>query len=227
MKSDTNTPVVEKDPLPEGETARAGDDSTEDAGETRSPRDLGGETADSPAKDESAEIGRASKRMVRLSSIARRDAVMALLIAIAVVSTVIAAVCGWKLKNGNDTDAAGRAAQRAAEQYALALTSIDSNNLDRDFATVLDGATGEFKDMYSQSSAQLKQLLIDNKATGHGTVVDSAVKSASDDRAEVLLFVDQTVTNTASPDPRVDRSRMLMTMERVDGRWLAAKVSLS
>jgi Mce-associated membrane protein len=39
-------------------------------------------------------------------------------------------------------------------------------------------------------------------------------------------MVDQTVTNAARPDSRVDRNRMKMTMEKVDGRWLASKVEL-
>src|SRR5690606_10853482 len=143
-----------------------------------------------------------------------------------VALAVAAAVLGRRMRSRTDTDAAGRAAQEAAEKYAMALTSIDSKDLDSDFATVLDGATGAFKDMYGQSSAQLKQLLIDNNATGQGAVVDSAIKSASEDRAEILLFVDQTVTNSAAPEPRIDRSRVVMTMEKVDGRWLAAQVTL-
>jgi Mce-associated membrane protein len=103
---------------------------------------------------------------------------------------------------------------------------VDSGTLDRDFAAVLDGSTGEFHDMYTRSSGQLRQLLLDNKATGKGTVLDAAVKSATETKVEVLLFIDQTVTNTASADPRVDRSRVLMTMELVDGRWLASRVYL-
>ena len=59
---------------------------------------------------------------------------------------------------------AGQADGRST--YAQVLTSIDANNVDQNFAQVLDGATGEFKDMYSKSSDQLRQLLIDNKAIG-------------------------------------------------------------
>jgi Mce-associated membrane protein len=42
----------------------------------------------------------------------------------------------------------------------------------------------------------------------------------------VLLFVDQSVSNTTVPDPRIDRSRIKMTMEFVDGRWRASQVAL-
>ena len=106
------------------------------------------------------------------------------------------------------------------------LTSIDSNKVDENFRQVLDGATGEFKDMYTQSSVQLRQLLIDNKASAHGVVVDSAIQSESTNKVVVLVFIDQTVANSASPDPRIDRSRIKMTMEKVDGRWRASKVQL-
>lgn len=133
---------------------------------------------------------------------------------------------GWQLWQGQQIEQASQQAQQAAVTYAQILTSIDSNNVDENFAQVLDGSTGEFKDMYSQSSVQLRQLLIDNKATAHGVVLDSAVQSASEDKVVVLLFVDQAVSNTSVPDPRVDRSRIKMTMENVDDRWRASKVEL-
>ena len=55
--------------------------------------------------------------------------------------------------------------------------------------------------MYSQSSVELRQLLIENKATAHGVVIDSAVEDATKNKVVVLLFVDQSVTNTKLPDP--------------------------
>ncbi|MEB3983148.1 Mce protein [Mycobacterium sp. 663a-19] len=137
-----------------------------------------------------------------------------------------AAALGAKLWDEHAVSQAGRAAQQTAINYAQVLTSIDSGQLDQNFAAVLSGATGEFKDTYTKASGQLRQLLIDNKATAHGIVVDSAIQSETRDRVVVLLMVDQTVSNTARPDGRVDRSRMKMTMERVDGRWLASKVEL-
>ncbi|MET9214256.1 MULTISPECIES: hypothetical protein [unclassified Nocardia] len=149
-----------------------------------------------------------------------------LLIAVAVVAVVLAAVFGWKLKQDSDTESAAEAGLAAARAYAVTLTSVDSGNLDHDFTAVLDGSTGEFKDMYTRSSGQLRQLLVENKAAGKGTVLDAAVKSAQPDKVEVLLFIDQTVSNAAATDPRIDRSRVQMTMELVDGRWLASRVTI-
>lgn len=152
----------------------------------------------------------------------RRGAMPLLLAA----SLAVSGFLGWKQWQEHQLHQAGEQARQAAIAYAGVLTSIDSNNVDQNFRQVLDGATGEFKDMYTQSSVQLRQLLIDNKATAHGVVVDSAIQSESTDRVVVLLFIDQTVTNTSSPDPRIDRSRIKMTMEKVDGRWRASKVQL-
>ena len=135
-------------------------------------------------------------------------------------------ILGWQVWQQHQIKQASMEAQRAAISYAQVLTSIDSNKVDENFKDVLDGATGEFKDMYSQSSVELRQLLIENKATAHGVVVDSAVQEASKNKAVVLLFVDQSVSNTKLPDPRIDRSRMKMTLEKVDGRWRASKVEL-
>lgn len=143
-----------------------------------------------------------------------------------VASLAVSGLLGWKQWQEHQVQQAGRQALQAAITYAQVLTSIDSTNVDQNFKDVLDGSTGEFKDMYSQSSVQLRQLLIDNKATAHGVVVDSAIQSESTDKVVVLVFIDQTVTNMAVPDPRIDRSRIKMTMEKVDGRWLASKVQL-
>ena len=149
----------------------------------------------------------------------------------ALIGGLLAAVLGlgffgWKFWDQHQLNQARDDAQRAAVTYAQVLTSVDSNNVDENFKQVLDGATGEFKDMYSKSSVELRQLLIENKATAHGVVVESAVQSASKDKAVVLLFVDQSVSNTKLPDPRIDRSRMKMTLEKIDGAWRTAKVEL-
>jgi Mce-associated membrane protein len=153
--------------------------------------------------------------------------------AVATVAVIFVAALGlsgvlfWKLKQRDDTAAAGKAALQTAKTYAVTLSSVDTKDLDKNFAQVLDGATGEFKDMYSQSSAQLRQLLIDNKAASLGVVIDAGIKSATPTKVDVLLFVDQSISNTARPEPRVDRLRITMTMDRVDGRWLASHVEIS
>ncbi|WP_280356976.1 Mce protein [Nocardia otitidiscaviarum] len=161
----------------------------------------------------------------RLTAGARRLApAIALLLIIGLGAA--AAYFGWQYREVRATEQASAAALRAAETYAVTLTSVDSADLDANFQAVLDGSTGEFRDAYTQSSSQLRQLLIDHRAAGKGVVLQSAVQSATRDEVVVLLFVDQTVTNTEMPDPRVDRSRIVMTMRLVDGQWKAARVDI-
>jgi len=147
-------------------------------------------------------------------------------VAVLALGLIGAAFQGWLLFAHHQRTVAAAQALDAAERYTLVLTGVDPASIDKNFAEVIDGATGEFKDMYSASAEQLRQLLIENKATAHGTVIDSAVKSATKNKVEVLLFVDQSVSNKASPQAKIDRSRIVMTMEKVNGRWLAAKVDM-
>lgn len=180
------------------------------------------DTTDEPAEPE---LGARATRTRAALTRARR--VLPYLSAVLIIAlAVCAGVLGWKYQHTRDIDAAGQAALRAATDYAVTLTSVDTGNLDANFKAVLDGSTGEFRDTYTKSSAGLRQLLIDHKATGHGVVLQSAVKSASADEVVVLLFVDQTVSNTEMPDARIDHSRIVMTMQKIDGRWLAAKVEI-
>jgi Mce-associated membrane protein len=186
---------------------------------TESPDHDADESSDSDDSDESASVP--PRRQVWLR---RFLAAAAGIVFVAVLA--LSGFLAWQLKQQDDTAEAGRAALATAQRYAVALTSIDTNNVDQNFTQVLDGATGEFKDMYSQSASQLRQVLIDNKATSKGIVVDSAIKSATKTKVEVLLFVDQSISNAVNPEPRIDRSRVAITMELVDNRWLASKVEL-
>jgi Mce-associated membrane protein len=149
---------------------------------------------------------------------------------IAVLAFVaVSAVAGyerWLLFQQREQEVAARQALDEAQKYAVTLTSTDPGAIDQNFADVLNGATGEFKDMYSRAGSRLRKLLIDNKVATHGSVVDSAVKSATKNKVEVLLFVRQSVSNSASPDPHADLTAVTITMEKVHGRWLASKVVL-
>ncbi|MUM19182.1 hypothetical protein FZI91_07730 [Mycobacterium sp. CBMA271] len=115
----------------------------------------------------------------------------------------------------------------AAQEFANVMINVDSTKLDDTSSKTLDKSTGDFKKNYAESSAALRQVMVENKAKATGAVVDSAVKSATPDKVEVLLFIDQAVTNVAVQEPRMDRSRVQITMEKVDGRWLASNVELA
>ncbi|OBJ27386.1 tetratricopeptide repeat protein [Mycobacterium colombiense] len=210
--------------------AETPDVAAEDAEEERADESADAPEGDDLGDDEDEDGGALLKRKrpetTRAKRPWRRYLRRSVLPALLVAALAVSGFLGWRQWQDHQLKVAGQQAQQAAIAYAQVLTSIDANKVDENFKQVLDGSTGEFKDMYTQSSVKLRQLLIDNKATAHGVVVDSAIQSESTDRVVVLLFIDQTVTNTAAPDARVDRSRIKMTMEKVDGHWRASKVQL-
>jgi Mce-associated membrane protein len=124
-------------------------------------------------------------------------------------------------------DVAAAQALAAAEKYVVMLTSVDSNTLDKHVADVLNGSTGEFNANYTKTlGGQHRQHVVKNEVTTHGAVVEAAVKSATTNNVQVLLMVDQSVSSLATPEPQIDHTRIKMTMQKVDGRWLASKVEL-
>nr|WP_234807202.1 Mce protein [Mycolicibacter senuensis] len=217
----TDEPEAPDDEDPDDEDLDDEDLDDEDLDdEDLDDEDLDDEAADEAPEDSPDEAGGqtvAASRRSRLRWIAA--AVLAL-------GLIVAGYEGWLLFTHHQRAVAAAQALETAEKYALVLTGVDPAAIDKNFVDVLDGATGEFKDMYAASSEQLRQLLIENKAAAHGTVIDAAVKSATKHKVEVMLFIDQSVSNKAAPQPKIDRSRIVMTMEKVNGRWLAAKVDM-
>lgn len=218
VSKDEDKDTGEKPVVEDTESKAVEEDSAEVAEETSA--------AEADTSDTAAESGTETAAAAPTAGRWRRPVLIGVVVTAFVAVAATAGYLGWQLQQERAIDRAGEQARQAATDYAQVLTSIDSDKVDENFDAVLDGATGGFKDMYSQSSAELRQLLIDNKATARGVVQESAVQSAGKDEVVVLLFVDQSITNTNVPDPRLDRSRIKMTMQYVDGRWRASKVEL-
>ncbi len=186
------------------------------------------ELTDSSVDAEVAEADAAAGATESAAAASKRRVGLAALVCALLFTVLVAALgfLGWRQYEQYRVNAASDAGLLAAKDYAVVLTTLDAKNIDENYRKSLDGATGEFKDAYSQGANQLRQVLIDNKASGTGIVVAAAVKSATPDKVEVLLFVDQSITNANNPSPRIDRNRIDMTMEKVGDRWLAGKVEI-
>lgn len=143
-----------------------------------------------------------------------------------VLSLVLAGWMGLNVRSDNRLDDARREAVAVAQTYAVNLTTYDHAKLDQDFARVLDSSTGGFRTEYTAASESLRALIAKFKATATGKVLSTAILSISTGRAELLLFVDQTVNNSNTEAPRIDRTRMRMGLEKQDGRWLISALDL-
>lgn len=144
------------------------------------------------------------------------------------VLTLVAAVCcgGWLAVQQYETHVAADQALAAAESYVLRLTDLDADNLDQNFSDMAQGATGELQGRHAKSGAKLRKLLAEHQVHAHGHITESVVKSASKNHVVVVLLVNQAVTSKVNQEPVIDRSRIRLTMDKTDGRWLASKMEL-
>ncbi|WP_410598383.1 hypothetical protein [Amycolatopsis sp. lyj-90] len=131
-----------------------------------------------------------------------------------------AAFAGWQWYRHERLDSARDEASAAAGKYAVELTSYDFGKLDENFKTVAGNSTAAFAQQYQETTNGIKPLLQQYKAVSKSTVLQNGIVDATTDRVVAVLFVDQTITNTNSPQARVDRNRVELTLVHQDGRWL-------
>ena len=152
--------------------------------------------------------------------------VVLLLLLVASAAVALAVLQSVRLHDARSTASDERAALVVARQVASDLNSYDYTTLDADFGKVLASATDPIKSQYTTTSAKLKALLVQYKAKATSTVTAGGVASHTGSTVTVVLFVDQTVTNTNTPQSRVDRNRLQLTLRKVDGRWLVSDAQL-
>ncbi|MGW5647844.1 hypothetical protein ACWEV3_30395 [Saccharopolyspora sp. NPDC003752] len=147
---------------------------------------------------------------------------------LALVVVILGAVgyLGWQLLQERSAAQARSGALEAARTYATDLSTYDFNELDRNFAAVTANSHGQFAEQYKQISAGLTELIKQNRAVSHGSVLSAGIVESDQQRAVVALFVDQQITNVNTPQPRIDRNRMQMTLVQVDDRWLIDDIKL-
>lgn len=158
----------------------------------------------------------------------RRHRVLVGALVLALVASLVVLALVWReWSQLQDRAAAEDAAERAARQAVLAMTTYDHETLEQDFAWVERVGTEDFEEFFRRSSKRARTYIEKVEASATGEVVASAADVQGPDRVEVLLFVTQTITRAGAGDKRVDRPRVTMTMVRVDGEWLVDHVELS
>lgn len=98
------------------------------------------------------------------------------------------------------------------------------DSLDADERAAQDAVVGAFADRFREEFTTVRELAPAQQATVTATVRESAVQSLRGSRAEVLVFVDQTIRNLELPEGAASGARLVVTAELVDGRWRIADV---
>lgn len=111
----------------------------------------------------------------------------------------------------------------AASQQALNLTTYSRANFEADYKRTVDGTTGKLRSDLSDASK--KALLLAQMNSGkfdlQGQVSKAAFESAADGKYSVLVYVQgfQLLPDNKKSAPIANR--FLLTMEKVNNRWLA------
>lgn len=133
---------------------------------------------------------------------------------------------GWQWKQLHDAASARAQALDAARRIAVVVASYDHRDYDAYTEAVLEVATGSFADRFAKRKQDLRTVVEQADARVEAHVVDAAVRSLSDGKAVVLLFVDQTLNGGSTGEESTDGSRMTMTLVRSEGAWLVSEIKL-
>jgi Mce-associated membrane protein len=168
------------------------------------------------------------RRIHRLSTLSRRSTiatlvVLGLLLSAATATTIVFALSA---ADHNATAAATRAACDSAQSRVPKVLSYDFNTIDKDFPAAAGNLTGKFRDDFGQlgSSVIIPAAHRDSIIT-KATVVGSSVVTADAGKVTLLLFVNQETTSSKYQGPRLDGSRVRVTMTDSAGTWLISDIT--
>lgn len=157
-----------------------------------------------------------------------------IVLGVALVAALVTLVLLWTSLQGEKDEvselkadrAAVTEARTAAEVVSVAMGSYDYRSFDKDFGWLRQATTEEFRTTFAGKEgevdaylADLKRFITSVKGHADAEVVRSAAQLRDDGRVTVLLFVDQVLSN-GQEDPSQALTRVELTMEEQDDRWL-------
>lgn len=157
-----------------------------------------------------------------------RGALTALVVVVAVTLAACAGGLVWRSLDTPSAEALDEArteALSAGRSSAKVLLSYDHRTLKKDFAAGRATATGKFRTQYTKTTTK---TVTPNAKKLHVTVtaevVSASVITASPDRVELLLYVNQNTVSDLVKNGRLDQNRVLMTMIPVDDDWRVSQL---
>ena len=133
---------------------------------------------------------------------------------------LVATAWMWTSADPAEAGSAARDAQVAAERAVVPVLSYDYEHLDADQDAATALMTGSYKREYDKLFAVLQDNAPQTRTKVTADVISSGIVRASDDRVQVLVFVDRPTTNKLSAEPVVYKDQVTLSMQLVDGVWL-------
>ena len=133
---------------------------------------------------------------------------------------LVATAWMWTSAGSAEAGSTARDAQVAAERAVVPVLSYDYEHLDADQDAATALMTGSYKREYDKLFAVLQDNAPQTRTKVTADVIASGIVRASDDRVQVLVFVDRPTTNKLSAEPVVYKDQVTLSMQLVDGVWL-------
>jgi hypothetical protein len=119
-----------------------------------------------------------------------------------------------------------QSALAAARTYATEFATYNYKDFNAQLALTESHSIDPFLTQYRTEAAPLRADIVKVKSVSTGKVISAGVASISPTTAVVDLFLNQTISNSASSTPRVESQRVEMTLTRRGSQWLISKVLL-
>jgi Mce-associated membrane protein len=134
-----------------------------------------------------------------------------------VVAVALAATVGWlgfQAYQSRQAQAQRQLFLQVGRQAALNLTTIDWQHADADVQRLLDSATGQFYEQFSQRKQPFIEVLKKAQSKSVGTITEAGLESDSGDKAQVLVAVSIKTTNLGAADQPAREWRMRISVEK-------------
>ena len=191
------------------------EDAPERAPETEPTAESDSESADSQAEPEDAKKGRFRPGPRGLAAT----------IVVSLLAILVFAAAGgtlWYVRTQHDNTQRNNAITVAAREEVLALLSLSPDTVQASLDKVLAGSTGGWRQQFAQEADQFTQVVHQQGVNVTATVTASAIQSADDAHATVLVAADAVIHNSASPQGYPGVYRVLMNLQAQHGVWLVS-----
>ncbi len=113
----------------------------------------------------------------------------------------------------------------AAADLTQRALSYDYRTLKSDMEVAEARMTPSFRKEYRATMATVRANTLKNKIVLQADVVSSAIIAATEHRARLLVFINQTTSAQATEAQQLDRNSLVVTLERGKGDWMLSELT--
>lgn len=133
---------------------------------------------------------------------------------------LVATIWMWTAREDGGDVSAARDAQVAAERAVVPVLSYDYEHLQEDQKAAQALMTGKYREEYDKLFTVLEENAPQTQTKVTASVIASGIVRASEERVQVLVFVDRPTSNKLNAEPVVYKDQVTLSMQLVDGEWL-------